>query len=83
MNHRIKGIEFLPGFVLLVTFADGRRVEYCPADDLMIDGYNVFECAPAAFETAKVDKRGEWVEWTDSVYVSADMIYENGQPVKE
>lgn len=81
--RRINHIEPLPELTLSIVFDDGQRVLYNPSADLAFTGYDVFSIAPGLFARAKLDKSRQYVEWTESVYVSAELIYENGQIVEE
>lgn len=83
MIPRIRSVHPLPDRVLSVQFDDGQRVLYNTSADLAFTGYDVFSIAPGLFARAKLDKSRQYVEWTESVYVSAELIYENGQIVEE
>ena len=83
MIPKIKTIEPLPGRVLLVSFDDGRRVAIKPTEYLSINGYDVFSVAPELFRHAYIDKSRRCVCWTESVFLPADVIYENGRIVED
>jgi hypothetical protein len=81
---KIKAIEPLPELVLLVSFDDGRRVRFDPTEYLAgYAGYDVFSVAPGLFQCAKIDKSRTHVCWTESVFLPADVIYENGRIVED
>ena len=81
---RIKAVEPLPDRVLLVSFDDGRRVSFEPTSYLAgYARYDVFSVAPGLFQCAKIDKSRTVVYWTESVFLPADVIYEDGQIVGE
>lgn len=81
---KLKSLDVLPDQTLSALFDDGRRVRFKPAPFLAdIAGYDVFRLAPSLFSGAKLDKSRRSVYWTESVFVSADVIYEDGEPVNE
>ena len=77
---KIKSVEPLPDRVLSVLFDDGRRVSFEPTPYLTIDNYDVFSLAPGLFQCVKLDKSRKHVYWTESIFLPADLIYEQGRP---
>lgn len=80
MFHKIKSVVPLPGYVLLVTFAEGVTKAY----DLtpLFTQYKPFaalEATPGLYGLARIDAGGYGVIWNDDLDISCDELYENGR----
>ena len=81
MFHKIRAAAPLPGYQLLVSFADGCSKLY--------DLAPLFGCVPALtplrdvpglFEQVRVDTGGYGVSWTDEIDLDGTELWENGVP---
>ena len=81
MIPRIKTIQPLDDFILLVEFDDGRRVTYDVKDDIKtLTDFRVLESEYNLFRNAQLDSSRTCVYWTERVDLSSDTILEYGIP---
>lgn len=81
MIPRIKSLETLDNFVLLVTFDNGDRVLYDVKDDIQtLSDFQVLKSEYGLFKNARLDSSRTCVYWTDRVDLPSDTILEYGQP---
>lgn len=81
MIPRIKSLEALENFVLLVTFDNGDRVLYDVKDDIQtLSDFQVLKSEYGLFKNARLDSSRTCVYWTDRVDLPSDTILEYGQP---
>lgn len=81
MIPRIKSLETLENFVLLVTFDNGDRVLYDVKDDIQtLSDFQVLKSEYGLFKNARLDSSRTCVYWTDRVDLPSDTIWEYGQP---
>lgn len=81
MIPRIKSLETLENFVLLVTFDNGDRVLYDVKDDIQtLSDFQVLKSEYGLFKNARLDSSRTCVYWTDRVDLPSDTILEYGQP---
>ena len=82
MIPRIKSIQPLENFVLLVEFDDGKKVEYDVKDDInTLADFRVLESERGLFQNVQVDPSRTCVYWTDRIDLASDIILEYGKPV--
>ncbi len=83
MIPRIKSIQSLENFVLLVEFDDGKKVEYDVKDDInTLADFRVLESERGLFQNVQLDSSRTCVYWTDRVDLASDIIWEYGKPVE-
>ena len=82
MIPRIKSIQPLDIFVLLVEFDGGEKVLYDVKDDIrtLVD-FRVLETEYGLFKNAQLDSTRTCVYWTERVDLPSDTLKEYGQPV--
>lgn len=82
MIPRIKSIQPLENFVLLVEFDDGKKVEYDVKDDInTLADFRVLESERGLFQNVQLDPSRTCVYWTDRIDLASDIILEYGKPV--
>ena len=81
MIPRIKRIQALDNFILLVEFDDGRRVSYDVKDDIKtLADFRVLESEYGLFRNVQLDTSRTCVYWTERVDLPSDTILEYGRP---
>lgn len=81
MIRRIKKMNFLQDYMLLVTFDDGRTVLYDVKEDIRtMPGYDDL-LADGLFRRAQLDESRTCVSWTQDIDLPSDAIYDYGTPV--
>lgn len=81
MIPRIKNIQALDNFFLLVEFDSGQRVLYDVKDDIrMISDFSVLETEYGLFKNVRLDSSRTCVYWTERVDLPSDEILEYGIP---
>ena len=82
MIPRIKSIQALENFVLLVEFDDGKKVSYDVKDDIKtLADFRVLESENGLFRNFRLDSSRTCVYWTDRVDLPSDAIWEYGNPL--
>lgn len=82
MIPRIKDIQTLDDFNLLVEFDDGKKVKYDVKDDIRtLDDFKVLESEYGLFQNVQLDSSRTYIYWTDRVDLPSDTILEYGQPL--
>ena len=82
MIPRIKSIQALENFVLLVEFDDGKKVSYDVKDDIKtLADFRVLESENGLFRNFRLDSSRTCVYWTDRVDLPSDTIWEYGNPL--
>jgi hypothetical protein len=80
--HFVKGVEYLSGYKLLLTFEDGsvRIADLEPH----LDG-EVFEPLReiSYFKSTRVDSELDTIVWENGADMSPDFLYEIGVPIAE
>ena len=83
MIPRIKSIQPLENFVLLVEFDDGKKVEYDVKDDInTLADFRVLESERGLFQNVQLDSSRTCVYWTDRIDLASDIILEYGTLVE-
>ena len=81
MIPRIKSIQPLDNFILLVEFDDGRKVAYDVKDDIRtLADFRVLETEYGLFRNVRLDSSRTCVYWTERVDLPSDTILEYGIP---
>ena len=83
MIPRIRSIQPLEDFILLVEFDDGKKVAYDVKDDIKtLTDFRVLKSECGLFKNTRLDSSRTCVYWTERVDLASDTILEYGQPVK-
>ena len=81
MIPRIKSIQPLDNFILLVEFDNGKKVAYDVKDDIKtLADFRVLETEYGLFRNARLDSSRTCVYWTERVDIPSDTILEYGIP---
>lgn len=81
MIPRIKSIQPLEDFNLLVEFDEGEKVIYDVKDDIKtLEDFRVLETEYGLFQNARLDSSRTCVYWNDRVDLPSDTILEYGRP---
>ena len=80
MFHKVKAIQPLPEFNLLVLFQSGEQKKY----DLRplfekLDAFKMLVSTAGLFEQVKVDTGGYGISWNDELDLACNELYYNGQ----
>ncbi len=83
MIKRIKSLTASDQFHLLVTFDDGKLVEYDVSEDIdALPGYSILKTVPGLFSQVCLDESRTCVSWAGNIDLPSDIIYEYGKPLK-
>lgn len=81
MLPRIKGVEPIDGFFLIVDFDDGTRVKYDVNTDMReIPSYSVLK-DKNLFNQVQLDSSRTCVFWNEEIDLPSDSIYEYGNKI--
>lgn len=79
MTHRIKSVQPLENFILLVVFQNGIEKKYDMSNLYPVfPQFREFENVPGLFRQVKVDAGGYGVSWNDGLDLDAEDIWEDG-----
>ena len=82
MIIRMKSVEPLDDYILLVTFDDDRVVEYDMKDDMKtLPSYDDLERNQGLWQQVLLDESRTCVYWNDYIDLPSDMIYEFGKEI--
>lgn len=82
MIPRIKHIETLDDYKLLITFDDGLVVCYDVRKDIdAVEDFKSLETVVGLWQQVKLDSSRTCVYWNDRFDIASDTIYEYGKPV--
>ena len=84
MLNRVKTVQLLPGFNLLVSFVSGEKRQYDVAP--LFDKWKAFQALMSTqglFEQVKVDAGGYGISWNDDIDLSCDELYHNGKEIAQ
>ena len=82
MIIRIKSVEALDDYILLVTFDDDKVVEYDMKDDMkMLPSYDDLARIQGLWQQVLLDESRTCVYWNDYIDLPSDMIYEFGKEI--
>ena len=80
MIPRIKKLQPIEDFRLLVEFDDGKRVLYDVNSDMNdIPSYQDLKNIKGLFNSVQVDASRTCVFWTDDIDLPSNIIYEYGE----
>nr|DAU15089.1 MAG TPA: Protein of unknown function (DUF2442) [Caudoviricetes sp.] len=80
MIIRIREVKPLDNFILLVTFDDGKIVEYDMKEDIReLPEYCDLQTIPKLWEHVRLDSSRTCVYWNDYIDLPSDIIYEYGK----
>ena len=83
MFYRVKEVQPLPAYNLLIRFVTGERKQYNVA--LLFEKWDVFKALSSVkglFEQVKVDAGGYGISWNDDIDLSCNELWENGTPIE-
>jgi len=79
MFHKIKTINPLPDYTLLVEFENKEKKQYCIKNlTNEIAAFKALFFIPGLFEQVKVDVGGYGISWNDEIDLSCNELYYNG-----
>lgn len=79
MIPRIRQIQPQKDYRLLVSFDDGKRVQYNVAEDIAaLPAFRDLVTEYGLFENAQLDSSRTCVYWSDQIDLPSDTIYEYG-----
>ena len=82
MIRRIKSVDTLPDYELLVVFDDGKTVIYDVKEDMRdLPGYDVLQSVYGLFPQVQLDQSRTCVFWSSDIDLPSDTIYEYGRSV--
>lgn len=82
MIPRIKKIETMADYKLVVSFDSGETVVYDVNDDILnIPDFSVLKTEKGLFENAQIDESRTCVFWNDRVDLASDTLLEYGRRV--
>jgi hypothetical protein len=79
MLYKIKEVQPLPDYHLLVSFVTGERKQYNVKP--LFDKWEPFKAlilTKGLFEQVQVDMGGFGISWNDNIDLSCNELYENG-----
>lgn len=83
MIPRINKLQPLDGFLLKVTFDDGKSVIYDVQEDIDdIPSYKILETETGLFKNVQLDESRTCIYWSDEVDLPSDTLYEFGKEIK-
>lgn len=82
MRHKVKTVQPLPNFNLLVGFISGEKRQYdvAPLFD-KLEAFKPLRSTQGLFEQVKVDAGGYGISWNDEIDLSCDELYHNGKVI--
>ena len=83
MFYRVKDVQPLPSYHLLVSFVTGERKKY-DVSPLFVkwDAFRALHDIKGLFEQVKVDAGGYGISWNDDIDLSCNELWENGTAVE-
>lgn len=82
MIKRIRELQPMPDYQLLVRFDDGKQVLYDVKDDIKtLPGYSLLCEVEGLFQNVRLDESRTCIYWTDEIDLPSDAIYEYGEAV--
>lgn len=83
MFYKVKEVQPLPAFNLLICFDTGEYKQYNIAP--LFDKWDIFRTLSSVkglFEQVKVDAGGYGISWNDDIDLSCNELWENGTPLE-
>ncbi len=84
MFYKVKTVQPLPDFNLLVGFVTGEKRQYDITP--LFDKWEMFKAlknTQGLFEQVKVDAGGYGISWNDEIDLSCDELYHNGKVITQ
>lgn len=79
MIPRIKKVKALDGYLLDITFDDGKECIYDVNEDInTLKGYEDLKYIHGLFAQVQLDESRTCVFWNDYIDLASDMLYEYG-----
>ena len=83
MIIRIKEVKPLENYILLVTFDNGKIVEYNVREDIdTLPGYSDLLSIHGLWKQVQLDASRTCIYWNDYIDLPSDTIYEYGKETK-
>jgi len=82
MIQRIRALKPLPGYLLDVSFDDGKRVIYDVNEDMHLPGYDLLRSVTGLFEQVQLDQSRTVIYWSEDIDLPSDAIYEYGRELE-
>lgn len=79
MFYKVKEVQPLPAYHLLIRFVTGERKKYNVSP--LFEKWDVFKALSnvnGLFEKVKVDAGGYGISWNDDIDLSCNELWENG-----
>lgn len=84
MFYKVKEVQPLPAYNILVSFVTGERKRYNVAPLFeKWDAFKVLANVKGLFEQVKVDVGGYGISWNDDIDLSCNELWENGTSIGE
>lgn len=82
MFYRVKEVQPLPAFNLLIHFVTGE-CKRCNVAPLLKkwEAFKTLSSIKGLFEQVKVDAGGYGISWNDDIDLSCNELWENGLPI--
>jgi len=82
MFHKVKMVNPLPDYSLLVQFENEEKKQYNIKHLVNeLEAFKVLMYIPGLFEQVKVDVGGYGISWNDDIDLACDELYYNGKNV--
>jgi len=79
MFHKVKEVQPLPDYALLVSFANEEKKQYNVKPLLeKWEPFKAFLHTRGLFEQVRVDEGGYGISWNDDIDLSCNELYNNG-----
>ena len=69
------------GYMLMVSFDDGKQVMYDVKEDFDLPEYSSLKSIHGLFDQVQLDESRTCVFWTSDVDLPSDIIYKYGKPL--
>lgn len=83
MFYKVKEVQPLPAYHLLIRFVTGEYKQYHVAP--LFEKWDIFKTLSSVkglFEQVKVDAGGYGISWNDDIDQSCNELWENGTPIE-
>ena len=84
MYYKVKEVQPLPAYKILVHFVTGEFKQYNVAP--LFEKWDTFKTLSnvnGLFEQVKVDAGGYGISWNDDIDLSCNELWENGIPIEK
>ena len=84
MFHRIKAVEPLQNYSLLIHFENKEKKQYNITQLIKeLEPFKALIYVPGLFEQVKVDPGGYGISWNDEIDLACDELYCNGTLINQ